>query len=267
MVRKYWIVIFFSLIFSSSLFANLDYALAQYQGTWTQPASDDTLSKVIIEHTHQEWLINVYKHCQENNDCLVASQIMTPSLVNGQLNQLTTFWRKQFPETKHVVLVYQLILTPADHQHMSWKIFVRDENDLHHLVTSMHGVLTRDMQQNVPDVSQSSKTVATQKTATRQIEQCQDIKVKCVPANNPTLTVGTIAIKQRQTNCSSGMRCLPFIMQDYDAKNIALLFQYNNLACSQQFSNQCAGHQCVAIIKNFNVLGSVPTQLLKKLSS
>lgn len=255
MVWRYWIVIFFGLIFSSLLFASLDQALALYEGTWTQQASEDSMSKVIIEHPNQEWLINVYSHCQENNDCLVASTHVTSALVHGQLNQLTTFWEKQFPETQHVVLVYQLVLTPLDNEHMGWKIFVRDEHDSRHLVASLHGVLTREIPQNSPDVSHSNKTIETAKTSMAQMEKCQDIKVKCVLANNPAVVVGEFQIKQREINCSSGMRCLPWQMQDYDAKNIALLFQFNNLTCSQKWSDQCNNHQCVAIIENFNVLG------------
>ncbi len=254
MLRRYWIVAFFCMVFSSAVFASLDQALAQYQGAWSRQASEDTLSKVIIEHPHQAWLINVYKHCQEKDDCLVASTTVKPTLVHGQLNELTTFWQKQFPNTKHIVLVYQLVLTPIDREHMSWQIFIRDEHNLRRLVASLHGVLTRDVPQNIIEAPQTSKTNVITKP---QLEKCQDIKVKCMLASNPTLTIGNLTIKQRQIKSSSGVRCLPWQMQNYDAKNLALLFQYNNLTCSQQFAAQCAKHRCIAIIDNFKDLGRI----------
>ncbi len=266
MLHRYWLVTFFCVIFSSFLFAGHGQLVAYYQGVWVRNTnekapSNNELSKVIIEHPHQDWLINVYQHCQQEKDCLIASVSVKEGADSNKLYSLAVSWQKQFPQTKHVILLYQLVLTPQDKTHIGWKILVRDEQNLKHLMTSLHGVLIRKDSQlefpPTPDVQSGKATSDLEKLVKNKSVECQDLKVSCVVAKNANVIVGSFTEKQRKVDISPVPRCLPWLMKSYDADNIALLFKSNNSTCMQKWPVRCSDHQCAAILQNFNELGKI----------
>lgn len=252
-----WIVAIFCLMLASALWADYPKSIYDYQGVWARDdASQNTLSKVIIINPHVDWIIKIYQHCQESGDCLIAQiPIQADTDVSGKVDRMTAFWQKKFPQSTHVILLYQLVLTPQDSHHLGWKIFVRDESKPTQLLTTMQGALSRDelpqVQSVVPPAQQdASKDVA-------KVELCRKLNVDCVLVKDPSALVGSFSVDQQKVDDNGVSRCLPLPLKNYDAQNISLLFKLDNNECFQKWPVKCANLQCTAIIKDFKSLGKV----------
>lgn len=262
MPRLRLVILFAGVFCSLALFAHPFSSISDYQGTWSRVASDHGLSRIKVFHLYDKWIMQIYEHCQNYQDCMIAQVPLKPGIdPNQQLQALTANWQQETPSSNHLILLYYLSMTPQDDNHLKWSIIVRmGGSQTGRKLMTMQGILNRDDAEHEEGVTlqhDDEAKAADDSSQTEQPKQCVPLHLQCVLSHDPSTMVGEVMLDQQIIVDGKTERCMPFQLKHYDAKNLSMLFELNKMSCVQNFPKQCSNDQCTAIIKNSSNLGKL----------